>query len=237
MQLTERPTGPRHLRTPSQTLAERSRPGESRAAVLRRCRRGGGWRRAPPSRHERTQPPISPTDASARQTRTHTTPWRPPHRPDRGAHLGYDPIPMTSCKTCPYPPGCSTSARGTTPPLSFQEGYRWGPFPAGGSRYPFVVLPERHICGLLIRDKNCRSCPQRPGEKIDQNTEFIGPARKRHLRFTSGQASAQTQDPHHVIRLITHHVTSPSRLPIADLENFAARRVESAWLAETGAAP
>eukprot|EP01047_Picozoa_sp_COSAG01_P012190 COSAG01_NODE_544_length_15682_cov_107.959379_2_plen_171_part_00 len=29
----------------------------------------------------------------------------------------------------------------------------------------------------------------------------------------------------------------PSRLPIADLENFAARRVESAWLAETGAAP
>eukprot|EP01047_Picozoa_sp_COSAG01_P083409 COSAG01_NODE_17438_length_1151_cov_6.937262_1_plen_98_part_01 len=35
---------------------------------------------------------------------------------------------------------------------SFQEGYRWGPFPAGGSRYPFVVPPERHICGLLIRD-------------------------------------------------------------------------------------
>eukprot|EP01047_Picozoa_sp_COSAG01_P116431 COSAG01_NODE_45098_length_412_cov_2.690096_1_plen_34_part_01 len=29
----------------------------------------------------------------------------------------------------------------------------------------------------------------------------------------------------------------PSRPPIADLENFAARRVESAWLAETGAAP
>eukprot|EP01047_Picozoa_sp_COSAG01_P090165 COSAG01_NODE_22076_length_872_cov_3.119017_2_plen_99_part_01 len=29
----------------------------------------------------------------------------------------------------------------------------------------------------------------------------------------------------------------PSRLPIADWENFAARRVESVWLAETGAAP
>ena len=50
------------------------------------------------------------------------------------------------------PPNNSSSARGTTPPLSFQEGYRWGPFPAGGSRYPFVVPPERHICGLLIRD-------------------------------------------------------------------------------------
>ena len=37
------------------------------------------------------------------------------------------------------------------PKLS-REGYRWGPFPAGGSRYPFVVVPERHICGLLIRD-------------------------------------------------------------------------------------
>jgi hypothetical protein len=45
--------------------------------------------------------PQPPTDASARQTRTHTTPWRPSHRPDRGAHLGYDPFPMTSCKTCP----------------------------------------------------------------------------------------------------------------------------------------
>eukprot|EP01047_Picozoa_sp_COSAG01_P039413 COSAG01_NODE_3256_length_6345_cov_15.186359_5_plen_63_part_00 len=32
-------------------------------------------------------------------------------------------------------------------------------------------------------------------------------------------------------------ITTPSRLPIADWENFAARRVESAWLAETGAAP
>jgi hypothetical protein len=31
--------------------------------------------------------------------------------------------------------------------------------------------------------------------------------------------------------------TYPSRLPIADWENFAARRVESVWLAETGAAP
>jgi hypothetical protein len=31
--------------------------------------------------------------------------------------------------------------------------------------------------------------------------------------------------------------TKPSRLPIADWENFAARRVESVWLAETGAAP
>ena len=31
-------------------------------------------------------------------------------------------------------------------------GLSLGPFPAGGSRYPFVVLPERHICGLLIRD-------------------------------------------------------------------------------------
>jgi hypothetical protein len=29
----------------------------------------------------------------------------------------------------------------------------------------------------------------------------------------------------------------PSRLPIAYWENFAARRVESVWLAETGAAP
>lgn len=47
------------------------------------------------------------------------------------------------------PPGCSTNARGTTPPLSFQEGYRWGPFPAGGSRYPFVVPPERHIAVYL----------------------------------------------------------------------------------------
>jgi hypothetical protein len=28
-----------------------------------------------------------------------------------------------------------------------------------------------------------------------------------------------------------------SRLPIADWENLAARRVESVWLAETGAAP
>jgi hypothetical protein len=64
---------------------------------------------------------------------------------------------MTSCKTSPYPPGCSTSARGTTPPLSFQEGHRWGPFPASGSRYPFVVPPERHICGLLIRDLRSHS--------------------------------------------------------------------------------
>jgi hypothetical protein len=32
-------------------------------------------------------------------------------------------------------------------------------------------------------------------------------------------------------------VEHPSRLPIADWENFAARRVESVWLAETGAAP
>ena len=81
-----------------------------------------------------------------RSTNTH------PHRPDRGAHLGYDPIPMTSCKSSPYPPGCSTSARGTTTPLSFQEGYHWGPFPAGGSRYTFFVPPDRHFCGLLIRD-------------------------------------------------------------------------------------
>jgi hypothetical protein len=29
----------------------------------------------------------------------------------------------------------------------------------------------------------------------------------------------------------------PAGPPIADLENFAARCIESAWLAETGAAP
>jgi hypothetical protein len=35
----------------------------------------------------------------------------------------------------------------------------------------------------------------------------------------------------------TTSTTVPSRLPIADLEIFAARHVESAWLAETGADP
>ena len=47
-----------------------------------------------------------------------------------------------------------------------------GPFPAGGSRYPFVVLPERHICGLLIRDKSCTlrilSCIRESKASVDQ---------------------------------------------------------------------
>ena len=38
---------------------------------------------------------------STRQTRAHTTPSPHLDRPDRGAHLGYDPIPMASCKGSP----------------------------------------------------------------------------------------------------------------------------------------
>ena len=47
------------------------------------------------------QSPISPTDASARQTRAHTTPSPHLDHPDRGALLGSDPIPMASCKGSP----------------------------------------------------------------------------------------------------------------------------------------
>jgi hypothetical protein len=93
---------------------------------------------------------LSKTDTDAHD------PLAPPTSPRPRRAPGVRPHPHDLLQEQPVATGMfdERGARGTTPPLSFQEGYRWGPFPAGGSRYPFVVLPERHICGLLIRDEN-----------------------------------------------------------------------------------
>jgi hypothetical protein len=60
-------------------------------------------------------------------------------------------------------------------------------------------------------------------------------ARRIHARSGFATVRARTFERHKLD--LVHYSTTPSRLPIADWENFAARRVESVWLAETGAAP
>ena len=92
---------------------------------------------------------LSKTDTRAHDPLAALTSPRPRRAP------GVRPHPHDLLQEQPVPTGMFDERAGDNAAPKLSGGLSLGPFPAGGSRYPFVVLPERHICGLLIRDWCC----------------------------------------------------------------------------------